>query len=85
MAVHEFGTAESPHGGSLIATGAEVMRPFLSSNGTSQMEGKPMGHICIFLCTAWGRQAERTQGRERSILKTKISGLCHSLLPFLTK
>lgn len=57
VAVHGFGTGERQHGDSLIATGAEVMKPFLSSNGTSQMERKPIGHIRIFSCTTWGLQA----------------------------
>lgn len=47
-----FGSAKSRHGVWLIAAGAEVMRPFLSSNATSQMEGKPIGHIHYVYFTA---------------------------------
>lgn len=41
------------------------MRPYLSVNGTSQMEGKPIAHICIFPCSAGGHQPDsRAEGRK---------------------
>lgn len=40
-----FGSARSWHAVWLVAARAEAMRPILSSNATSQMEGKPIGHI----------------------------------------
>lgn len=75
----------SGHAVWLVAARAEAMRPFLSSNATSQMEGKPIGHIhYVYFSAPHGVSRMREQGggeprRGCGCSEDKGGALCYSL------
>lgn len=74
-----LGSASSRHAGWLVAVRAEAMRPFCSSNATSQMEGKPIGHIHYVCSSAPHGAFHQGLGRGCGCSEDKGGAWCDSL------